>query len=113
MDSFEAANDRHVSSTTIQRAFNEGRFYERARSGELAVRVHENSLHFNRRQARTRREPYCTRSQMVSYFEQSGRKVAVIHQYRRRDGTLGASGLPDPKWLRVLDEIWIADFAIE
>jgi hypothetical protein len=50
-------------------------------------------------------QPPGTLSQRVSYWETSGgelRKVAVIHRYLRPDGSLGASGLPDPK--RVLHE---------
>lgn len=45
------------------------------------------------------REPYCTRSQMIVYRDQEGREIARVHQYLRTDGTLGASGKPDPKRL--------------
>ena len=45
-----------------------------------------------------------TRSQMVAYYEPGksggsvlGPKVAVAHRYLKPDGTLGASGRPDPK----------------
>jgi len=31
------------------------------------------------------------------------RKVAVVHRYRRDDGSLAANGLPDPKLLRIGD----------
>ena len=44
-------------------------------------------------------EPVCTRSQLVTYVDVQGQRVAIVHQYLRQDGTLGASGLPDPKWL--------------
>ena len=45
------------------------------------------------------REPNCTRSQIVGYFR--GRvNVAIVHQYLRPDGTIGASGRPDPKRVR-------------
>lgn len=44
-------------------------------------------------------EPFCTRSQAVGYFDAEGRQIAVVHQYLRQDGSLGASGRPDPKWL--------------
>ncbi len=46
------------------------------------------------------KEPPGTRSQRVEYWEPAeGRlcKVATIHRYLRPDGTLGASGKPDPK----------------
>jgi hypothetical protein len=41
-----------------------------------------------------------TRSQIVEYIEARGGrivKVALIHRYLRPDGSLGGSGLPDPK----------------
>ena len=41
-------------------------------------------------------EPAGTRSQVVPYFIK-GVKIALCHQYLRPDGTVGASGLPDPK----------------
>lgn len=33
---------------------------------------------------------------MIAYYE-AGKKVAEAHQYKRTDGSIGASGLPDPK----------------
>lgn len=47
-------------------------------------------------------EPICTRSQTVAYYDRTGMKVAVVHQFVRKDGDLGASGRPDPK--RLLEE---------
>jgi hypothetical protein len=46
-------------------------------------------------------EPAGTLSQTVDYLDNNWRVVARVHQYRRADGTLGASGLPDPKKLVV------------
>jgi len=46
-------------------------------------------------------EPVCTRSQIAVYLDQYGEKSAIVHQYLRPDGALGASGRPDPKWLLV------------
>ena len=51
------------------------------------------------------REPYCTQSQIVQYREPNGVAVALVHQYLRRDGTIGLSGLPDPKRLYLPHEI--------
>jgi hypothetical protein len=42
-------------------------------------------------------EPFCTRSQRLLYRDEHGNQVAQAHQYLREDGTLGASGVPDPK----------------
>ncbi|MCS7051642.1 MAG: hypothetical protein NZL87_08520, partial [Thermomicrobium sp.] len=43
---------------------------------------------------------YCTQSEVVRLFD-GETKVAVVHRYRRADGTLAASGLPDPKMVRL------------
>lgn len=52
-------------------------------------------------------EPVGTVSEMVAYLQADGRRIALVHQYRRPDGTLAASGRPDPKWLLVEGEILI------
>lgn len=75
--------------------FNEGKYWERTQSGDLTAVV-ERSRHPALPIAR---EPFCTRSQQVSYYDPNGNEVARVHQYKRPDGTLGASGMPDPKRL--------------
>lgn len=47
------------------------------------------------------REPFCTHSQIVVYWEGDDTPIAIVHQYARPDGSLGASGRPDPKKLVV------------
>lgn len=42
-------------------------------------------------------EPHCTKSQIVAYFDKGGMEIARVHRYLRTDGSLGASGKPDPK----------------
>lgn len=44
-------------------------------------------------------EPFCTWTQEVFYLDATSQEVARVHQYLRPDGTLGASGLPDPKMI--------------
>ena len=79
----------------MQRRFNDGRYWERLKSGELSAILLE-----DRHPAVTAaNEPHCTRSQMVSYRDQESNEVARVHQYLRADGSLGASGKPDPKRL--------------
>ena len=92
-----------VSPSIIREAFNSGQYWERARQGEFRVALYEDN-HLTRGKARSAGQPYCTRSQFVRYFDEDG-LVAAMHQYRRRDGTLGASGMPDPKYLRLEDRI--------
>jgi hypothetical protein len=65
------------------------------RNGQLRVRVLRNG-HPSPPLAP---EPVCTRSQLLGYFNLQGDKVAECHQYLRQDGTIGASGMPDPKRL--------------
>lgn len=40
-----------------------------------------------------------TVSVMVEYRDTNGHRIALVHQYVHPDGTLGGSGLPDPKAL--------------
>jgi hypothetical protein len=81
--------------------FNEGRYYERVQAGLIIERV---AVDFHPSQTAAH-EPLCTLSQLVDYIDLAeGRKVAQVHQYLRTDGTLGASGLPDPKTI-CIDQI--------
>jgi hypothetical protein len=36
---------------------------------------------------------------MISYRDRNDDEIARVHQYLRPDGSIGASGLPDPKRL--------------
>jgi hypothetical protein len=86
---------KRIEATEMQKMFNDGNFWEKAKSGELTMVPLE-----DRHPALTAaNEPYCTHSQMVSYRDASGNEVARVHQYLRPDGTIGASGKPDPKRL--------------
>ena len=49
-------------------------------------------------------QPHGTKSQRVIY-SRGGEQIAIVHQYLLPDGRIGASGLPDPKWLRDGDTI--------
>jgi hypothetical protein len=44
-------------------------------------------------------EPPNTKSQIIYYYDHENNPVAIVHQYLRPNGTIGASGLPDPKRL--------------
>lgn len=96
---------RIVSEDIIREAFNSGQFWERAQQGEFIVRVHYNK-HYNRRQAREKGFTYCTHSQAVRYYlDDETNLIAVMHQIRNPDGTLGTSGKPDPKFLKLGNQI--------
>ena len=86
---------RRVPVWELRRLFNERGLFEAAQQGTLSIR-----LRTDKHPARPKAaEPVCTRSQAVDYLDDSGRIIAVVHQYLRRDGTIGASGRPDPKQL--------------
>ncbi len=53
-------------------------------------------------------EPPCTRSQIIAYLDVQGRQVAIVHQYLRKDGTLGGAGKPDPKKLFHRGKIYLS-----
>lgn len=77
----------------MRRRFNCGRYWERARSGELVENLTRNG-HPAPEQSH---QPHCTRSQNVTYYDRNGEEVARVHQYLRPDGRVGGSGRPDPK----------------
>jgi hypothetical protein len=75
--------------------FNESEYWQRSKTGDLRAVI----IRDGHPSAPKADEPFCTRSQTIIYREPSGQRVAVVRQYLRQDGTLGASGLPDPKKL--------------
>jgi hypothetical protein len=84
---------KRIAPSEMQKIFNDGEYWERSQRGELSVVILENR-HPSLMKAK---EPLCTQSQMLSYRDGAGYEVARVHQYLRPDGTIGASGKPDPK----------------
>jgi len=72
--------------------FNTGGYEERAQKGELKVRV--DASHPAPPKANM---PAGTLSQMIAYLDGDGNEVVAAHRYLKTDGTLAASGRPDPK----------------
>jgi hypothetical protein len=91
-----------VTEAIIRQIFNERRLYEDALSGRLITRLKRSSHPADPTPAG---QPICTWSQIVYYYDQQGKPLAIVHQFLRPDGTLGASGLPDPKRLFLDDRI--------
>jgi hypothetical protein len=83
----------HVKARAIQRLFNDGNYWTLAQTGQIRQVIQRES------HPAPAFLPHCTKSQMVAYYDQGGAKIALVHQYLQPDGTLGASGLPDPKRL--------------
>lgn len=78
----------------MRRRFNDGRYVDRAATGELTSVVMD-----SRPAPEGAGQPPGTLSQMISYRDRGDNEVARAHQYLRPDGTLGGSGRPDPKRL--------------
>lgn len=85
--------------------FNQGRYWEQTRQGILKAVI----VKSNHPSSPRANEPVCTRSQYVIYIDKNGHKVAGVHQYLRPDGTIGASGRPDPKELLVNGTLYILE----
>ena len=96
MQESSSSSVRIVPPEYIRRLFSEGGYEEKLRTGELTAKLKRDS-HPSPPRAFL---PTCTRSQILVYLDRSSRMVAVVHQYLRPDGTLGASGRRDPKALR-------------
>jgi hypothetical protein len=84
---------RFTSPAEVRRVFNEGRFWVKAQRGELRQKILKSRVPV----PPAAHEPRGTLSQYIAYIDADGDEVARVHQYLRPDGTLGASGRPDPK----------------
>lgn len=83
---------KYVSASEIRTIFKDGRFEDLVAYGVLSeklIREGPASVQAN--------QPPGTKSQIVAYVDEHGKQAALVHQYLKPDGTLGASGKPDPK----------------
>lgn len=78
----------------MRKLFNEGGYWEKVQNGEWTSHVLESRIS----DALTQETVQIT-STMLSYRDRDGNEMARIHQYQRPDGSIAASGLPDPKRL--------------
>lgn len=86
---------KRIAPREMRKIFNDGEYWERSQRGEFSLIILE-----DRHPALTKaNEPFCTRSQMLSYRDKAGYEVARAHQYLRPKGDIGTSGRPDPKRL--------------
>lgn len=89
-----------VTAWKLRQMFTHARVWDRAQGGEFDVVVRKE------RKAPIH-QPQGTVTQLVHYIDKpTGRTVAIVHQYLRQDGTLGASGRPDPKYFRFLGIVY-------
>jgi hypothetical protein len=87
-----AAPVKYVNPKALRKLFNDGKYLERVRAGELQVDIIDVG-------PAPKRFPADTRSQMVTYRDANARTVAICHQYGQPDGEPAKSTLPDPKFL--------------
>jgi len=84
-----------VTPEEIRNIFNEEKFYDKTLTGELiAVTMKDRQL-----QRRLPGMPVGTKSQILYYYTKKRQLVAIVHQYLLPNGSIGGSGLPDPKKL--------------
>lgn len=83
-----------MSEDIIRQIFNENKIYEKTINGNLTTHIKRDSHLSNPQKVG---HPYCTWSQIVYYYDKDKKPVAIVHQYLKPDGTIGASGVPDPK----------------
>lgn len=76
-------SEQDISAEELRHLFNEGLYWERAQSGEFYE-----VIQYNEPAPAKLGKPPGTRSQVVHYFDAQDRKVAVVHQFTRRDGTI-------------------------
>lgn len=91
-----------VTSDIIRQLFNEN-YLENINSGELTSKIIRSS---HLQDPSRIGEPYCTHSQMVYYRTKDNKPAAIVHRYLRNDGTIGASGIPDPKKIYLSGQIY-------
>jgi hypothetical protein len=77
--------------------FAEARIEERLMAGELRLEERRGTRHAAPAHLA---EPPGTISHAVVYLAADGVAQAIAHEYVRPDGSIGASGLRDPKWIR-------------
>jgi hypothetical protein len=80
---------------TIRRLYADAQIEARYGRGELTMGLRSSGS------PTSKREPNGTESQMVEFHNKWGMLICIAHQYLRPDGTIGASGKRDPKYLRV------------
>ena len=100
---------KRVSASVLRKLFNDSGYWEQCQDGQLQT-ILRKSKHPSSPLAN---EPFCTQSQYITYVNQSGEKVAGVHQYLRPDRTIGLSGRPDPKELYIDGVLYIIETSKE
>jgi len=104
----------YVPPEIIRELFNQSQYPELIAKKELTEKVFYSAKVSNQQRhclflRYGTREPRGTKSKRARYYDAQGQWVFTVHYYRRPDGNLGASGLMDPKRLKIGDVTYIAD----
>ena len=86
--------------------FNESQYPTMITDGELIPKFLRNDHLQN---PEVKGEPRCTYGQMIRYLNSAGQWVVEVFQYLRPDNSIGGSGRPDPKRLRIGNTVFIAE----
>lgn len=95
---------KYVDGPELRKLFNEGRYADLVSYGALFERLIREDTPIP-----SVNEPPGTRSQILAYLDNKGQQICIVHRYLRSDGTLGASGRPDPKKLLHEGTLYILD----
>lgn len=93
-----------VPKFIIRKKFNEGPLLQQIENRELVEIMLRDKL---LKSPKSYQGPPGTRTQYIRYTDLNGTIIIEFHRFLRPDGTLGASGKPDPKKLRVGTELWV------
>ena len=103
MSGQQPARVEEVDAETLRNLFNKLELWDRLLDGELF------DLTLDERPApQTAGQPPGTLSRLDAIYEQ-GVKVAEVHYYLLPDGSVGASGMPDPKAVLVDDVLYLLE----
>jgi hypothetical protein len=89
-----------IGPKEMRQRFNDRGFLEPEKHGYRVIIADSGSCGANA-------PPDCVRSETIHFLDNQGHLIAVAHQFCRADGSIGASGKPDPKRLRDGDTLYI------
>lgn len=95
------SNRSYLPESELRKHFNEMDIVGQADRGELLAIVLSSPL-----APPEANQPQSTVSQMVEYRRSDLTLVCLAHRYLCPDGTIGGSGRPDPKVLRIGDTLY-------
>jgi len=99
-------NVQYLTPQTIRQMFNESQYPTMIANGVLTPTFLRNA---HLKEPQKAGEPLCTHGQLIRYRDQTGQWVVEVFQYLRPDNTIGGSGRPDPKRLRIGNTVFIVD----